>query len=262
MSHAVPFANLFYLDPNPTGNPAVLLLHGLGANSSSWQLQIQCLVDAGLRPIAPDVPGFGQSSYTGKSWSIRWVAEVCSGLLSRLQVSPVYCVGLSMGGTLAQQLALDYPDQVSKLVLACTFACLRPDSLNGWLYFARRFIKVSTKGLKAQAPLVAERIFPGPDQDILRQMLIDQILQADERTYRSAMRSLGFFDSRKRLKDIKIPALVITGEKDNTVPVLNQSILARMIPGAHQVIIPNAGHAVTIDQPDEFNRVLLAFFNS
>ncbi|MBE3067962.1 MAG: alpha/beta fold hydrolase, partial [Chloroflexi bacterium] len=54
---------LHYLDPNPAGHPAVLLLHGLGADASSWTLQLPALTGAGFRPIATDIPGFGQSPY-------------------------------------------------------------------------------------------------------------------------------------------------------------------------------------------------------
>ena len=69
--------NLHYLDPNPSGSPAVLLLHGLGANGSSWTLQFDALIEAGFRPIAPDAPGFGESPYDGKGWSIsRDVAAI------------------------------------------------------------------------------------------------------------------------------------------------------------------------------------------
>jgi 3-oxoadipate enol-lactonase len=250
---------LNFLDPHPEGNPSVLLLHGLGANGSSWMLQFDPLANAGFRPLAPDAPGFGKSFYDGKGWSIRRVAADMAGLLTDLRRGPAHVVGISMGGTIAQQIALDFPHLVDKLVLVNTYAVLRPSKLSGWSYFIQRFILVHSLGLPTQAKFVAQRIFPGPEQEVLRQMLIDQITQADPRAYRAAMRALGTFNSIKRISGIKAATLVVTGENDSTVQPAHQRVLASKIPGARQIIIEGAGHAVSVDQPEAFNRELLAF---
>jgi 3-oxoadipate enol-lactonase len=250
---------LHFLDPNPKGNSVVLLLHGLGANGSSWTLQFDPLIKAGFRPIAPDTPGFGESPYDGKGWSIQRSAAAMAELVKELVTTPVHVVGISMGGTIAQQIAFDFPHPVKKLVLVNTFAILRPTSLSGWLYFLQRFILVHTLGLPTQAKFVAARIFPGEDQQVMRDLLIKQITQADPRAYRAAMRSLGLFNSTGKLDQIKAPTLVVTGDRDSTVPVANQRNLAEHIHGAKHVFIPDAGHAVTIDQPDLFNEELLGF---
>jgi len=250
---------LHFLDPNPSGSPGVLLLHGLGADASSWSLQFPALTQAGFRPLAPDAPGFGASRYDGRGWSLRRVAAAVAGLLDEAATGPVHVVGLSMGGVIAQQLALDKPQRVKRLVLASTFAALRPESLAGWLYFLRRALLVSFKGIPAQARFVAGQIFPAPEQEPLRQMLIEQITQADPRAYRAAMRALGLFDSRKRLAQIEAPTLVITGADDSTVSPSAQTALARGIPGARQIVIPGAGHAVSVDHFEELNAALLGF---
>lgn len=251
-------ANLYYLDPQPDGKPAVLLLHGLGANSSSWQLQMPALVEVGFRPLALDIPGFGRSRLPGK-WSIVRAAAAAAGLLQDLNTGPAFVVGISMGGTVGLQFALDYPQLVKKLVLVNTFAHLRPAQPGGWLYFAWRFVLVHTLGLDTQARFVSKRIFPGTDQEFLRHELIAQISQADPGAYRAAMRSLGLYDARTRLDELKMPVLVVTGEKDTTVPLHVQRDLAEGIPKAHQVKIAGAGHAVTVDQPGAFNAALLDF---
>jgi len=251
----------YYLDPNPSGSPAVLLLHGLGANSASWTLQLPPLIEAGYRPIATDAPGFSQSPYDGKGWSIARAATHMADLLAELQTGPAHVVGISMGGVIAQQLALDFPQWVRKLVLVNTFAALRPDSLNGWLYLLGRFVLLHTLGLPAQAKVVARRIFAMAEQEDLRRMLVTTITQSDPRAYRAAMRALGLFDSRKRLAEIKVPVLVITGGCDTTVPPVRQRMLVEGIPGARQVVIPSAGHAATVDSAEVFNRELLGFLN-
>jgi 3-oxoadipate enol-lactonase len=251
--------NLHFLDLNPKGSPAVLLLHGLGANSSSWILQFDALVEAGFRPIAPDAPGFGKSPYDGHGWSIPRVSSVMAELINELNVSPVHVVGISMGGTIAQQLVLDYSHLINKLILVNTFSILRPKRVSGWLYFLQRFLLVHLLGVPTQANFVSKRIFPGEDQQEQRDRLIQQLSEADPRAYRAAMRSLGFFNSSKRLREISTPTLVVSSDRDTTVPADSQKFLAEHISSARQVVIQNAGHAVTIDQPEQFNTVMLEF---
>lgn len=253
---------LYFLDPNPGGSPAVLLLHGLGASGSSWTLQFDPLITAGLRPLAPDAPGFGQSRYDGCGWNFKRVAADLAALLDELQTGPVYVVGLSMGGIIAQRFALDYPELVRKLVLVSAFSVLRPENLSQWGYFFQRLVVVHTLGLKQQAEIVARRVFPEPGQAALRQMATEQIASADPHAYRAAMRSLGLFNSQRRLKEIKAPTLVVTGANDSTVSPTRQRRLAEGICGARQVIIPAAGHAVAIDQFEAFNAELMAFLKA
>lgn len=250
---------LHYLDPNPDGHPPVLLLHGLGASGSSWILQFEPLIAAGFRPLAPDAPGFGSSPYEGHGWSIRRTADQVAALVRELAAAPAHVVGISMGGVIAQQLTLDYPQLVRRLVLASTFSYLRPDSLRGWLYFARRAILVHTVGLPTQARLVARHLFPEPAQEPIRQELIRQITQADPRAYRAAMRALGLYNSSPRLGEIARPTLVITGALDTTVPVRNQRVLTGGISDCTQVVLTGAGHAASVEKPDEFNQAMLGF---
>jgi pimeloyl-ACP methyl ester carboxylesterase len=182
-----------------------------------------------------------------------------AGLLERLETGPVHVVGISMGGTLALQLALDFPELVDRLVLVNTFARLRPERPSVWLYFALRFVLVHTLGLPIQARAVARRIFPGPDQELLRRVLFEQICQADPKGYRAAMRALARFNVLRRLGEIHVPTLVITSELDGTVSPKTQRILVERIPNARQGVIPGAGHAVTAEQPEAFNRAMIDF---
>jgi 3-oxoadipate enol-lactonase len=250
---------LHYLDPNPSARPAVLLLHGLGADCTSWLLQLPALGQAGFRPIAVDAPGFGQSPYDRRGWSIRHVAAQMAGLLEELGTGPAHVVGLSMGGVIAQQFALDFPQLTRKLVLTSTFCVLRPESLNGWSYFIRRAAAILFMGINAQAQVVARRVFPDPNDQALREMFLAVVSRADARAYRKAMLALGVFDSRKRLGQIQLPTLVVTGVEDTTVSPTRQKVLAQGIRAARQVIIPDAGHAVPVEQAEAYNRVLLEF---
>lgn len=235
------------------------MLHGLGADASSWTLQLPALSQAGFRPLAIDAPGFGASPYDSRGWSIRRVAAQTASLVDELNVAPAYIVGLSMGGVIAQQFALDFPHLTKKLVLVSTFCVLRPESLNGWAYFLRRAGAILFLGMQAQAQVVARRVFPYPQDQPLREMYLAVIRRADPRAYRRAMLALGAFDSRKRLGKINAPTLIITGADDTTVSPLRQKLLLQGIPGAGQVLVPNAGHAVSIDQAEIFNQALVEF---
>ena len=251
--------NLHFVDPNPSGSPAVLLLHGLGADGTSWALQMPALQEAGFRPLAPDAPGFGGSPYDGRGWNIRGVAAQLADLLEELGTGPAHIVGLSMGGVIAQQFALDFPQLTKKLVLVSTFSVLRPEDFKGWAYFFRRAAAILTLGLEAQARVVARHVFPNPQDQALREMYLAIVARADPRAYRRAMLSLSLFDSRKRLGEIKAPTLVITGAEDTTVTPARQKVLVEGIPAARPVVIPKAGHAVSVDQPERFNQALLDY---
>ena len=96
-------------DLNSGGAPIVILLHGLGATSDSWQLQLPALLESGYRILAPDMRGFGKSSYPEGPNSPRIMAEDVATFLNRLEVTSVYVVGISMGGTIALQFALEHP---------------------------------------------------------------------------------------------------------------------------------------------------------
>ena len=113
--------------------------------------------------------------------------------------------------------------------------------------------------MPAQARAVAQRLFPHPEQELLRKELISQILQADPSGYRSTLLALARFNVSDRLSEINRPTLVISGEADTTVPMENQLQLVSGIPNASHRIIPEAGHAVIVEKPEIFNQILLEF---
>jgi 3-oxoadipate enol-lactonase len=171
-------------------------------------------------------------------------------------------VGISMGGSIALQLACDYRTRFEKLILVNTFAQLRPKSFQGWVYFATRLSLVHILGLPTQARFVANRLFPNPEQGYLRQTFLEQILQADHRGYRATMRALMRLNLNQQLPTIHNETLVISGANDFTVPISTQQYLSRQIPNARHVIINGAGHAVTVEQPAEFNQTLIEFLSN
>lgn len=247
------------LDPAPHEGRAVLFLHGLGTNGTSWNPQTRSVVSAGFRPIIPDLPGFGASPNLANGWSLRNVSATLVEHLDKIEVERVALVGLSMGGVIAQQFAIDNPDRVDKLVLASTFPSLAPDNLSQAIYLGKRFVINFFRGKNRQAGLVAERIFPNADQSELRAALKEQILTADADAYRAATIELARFRLGKALIDFGKPVLVVAGERDTTVTVDRQMGFTKHIPNCQTMIVRNAGHGVNIDQPEIFNQAITDF---
>ena len=255
-------ASLHYLDPSPNNGPVILLLHGLGTSADSWTYQFEELISAGFRPVAPDLPGFGKSKFSGETWSIKYAASAMIGLADRLGIDRFHLAGISMGGTIALRMAIDFPERISRLVLINTFATLRPGRWDEWFYLLRRYVRARVRGAGSQAELTASRIFPHDGQQELRKVLVENIRQTDPDVYKQAMRELALVDVRKNLPAIHIPSLVITARNDTTVPLKNQNNLYSGIPGCRQVFIEEAGHGVIIDQPDMVNQTMIKFLHN
>lgn len=251
-----PGLTIHYLDFNGENPAGVLLLHGLGATCESWQLQTPVLVDAGYRVIVPDMRGFGRSTYPGGNNNPKIMARDMARLVKGLDLEAVHLVGISLGGTVALEFVINYPELVNTLVITNSFARLRPKKISLWIYYLVRLFLVHLIGIETQAEYVADRLF---DDDLLSRTFKEQVCQSDPQGYRSTMRSLAFFNVTHDAAHIQKPTLVITGDQDTVVPLENQVELSRLIPGSEHLYIHGAGHAVTVEKPDEFNQLLLKF---
>ncbi len=253
---------MFYLDEGINASETVLFLHGLGAISRSWYFQIEALNQNGYRSVAPDLPGFGESSFEGVSWNFNHVIHDLRKLMDQLQIERFHLVGLSMGGAIALKMALQEPERIKTVTLVSTFASLRPTSINEWGYFLKRSYRVFTKSPRAQAELVAGRVFPDAEKSEYRKYLVEAIASSNPLVYRRALISIAGFNKARKLPQLKMPVLVISGQDDSTIPVQAQNKMAASIPQARHVIIPGGGHAINVDQPEIFNAELLNFLNA
>lgn len=253
---------VFSDDPAPENEKPVILLHGLGSDHSSWVYQSEVLIANGFRPIAVDIPGFGQSTYPYHRWTIRKASILVIKAVVDGFEGKVALVGLSMGGTIAQEIVRNRPEKISKLVLVSTFARLRPSVRKTLPYLSKRFKQVITGDIRDQAVTVADRIFPGNDQEYFHEYLINQIRHANPKTYRQAMIALAAFNSASWMRHWSGGTLVISGDADNTVTLENQKRLAGILKNVQFEVIIRAGHAVTIDQKDRFNQLLIEFLKA
>jgi pimeloyl-ACP methyl ester carboxylesterase len=257
------YYHINYEEINPNAKVNVVLLHGLGANSNSWEFQLSEFKSKNFRIIVPDLPGFGKSTINDhRKLDIHVISDTMADFIYTIKAIPTILVGISMGGTIALQLALDYPSYVSRLVLINTFASLNITSPLILPYLLYRFALINIFGLKRQGQTVANHLFPYPEQNKLREELIREIEQADPRVYKQMMIALSKFNVSNRLSEINIPTLVITGKNDTTVPSNAQKELADSINNSKQITIPNAGHAITVEAPETINSILLDFITS
>jgi len=212
------------------------------------------------RVITPDLPGHGETGPNASTGTVESMARAVSGLIEGLGTTSAHVVGLSLGGAVALQWAIDRPDQVRSLTAVNTFARLS-FARRGLLRMFGRVLLLLTGQMEWLGNWVAGGLFPGTDQRDLRQLAAARIAGNSWRGYLQAALAVTRFDCREGLARIKAPTLVVAGERDTTVPLRPKLELARRIPGARLEVISDSGHVTPIDAADRFNALLLAFLD-
>lgn len=236
---------------------ALLLLHGLGSRSEDWQLQLPAFVSR-YRVVVADMRGHGRTSKPPGPYSVPMMAADVLGLLDALGIDAAHVVGLSMGGMIAFQMAVDRPERVRSLVIVNSGPALVAHTFGERLRVWQRLALARLAKPARTAQFLGPRLFPKPEQAELRQQFIDQWAQNDPRAYRAAMRALIGWSVLDRVGAIRCPTLVISGDRDYT-PVAAKEGYTAQIPDARLVVIEDSGHATPIDQAEAFNACVLEF---
>lgn len=247
---------LHYVDEG-RGDP-IVFLHGLGSCGEDWMLQTLFFA-GGFRVIAPDLRGHGRSGKPRGAYSAALFASDVVALLDALSIDRAHVVGLSLGGMVAQQVAIDFPRRVRSLSLTNTFAHLLSGSVIDLARLVRRGLISLALPLERSAPRVAAELFPYPHQAELRRLTVQRLAGNEPAAYRASIAAIRRFDSRRDLGRIASPTLVVSGDRDRTVPRSRQRELACGIRGARWEIVRDSGHATPIDQADVYNALLAAF---
>jgi pimeloyl-ACP methyl ester carboxylesterase len=241
--------------------PPLLLLHGLGSSRNDWLMQLLVLIPR-YRTVVVDLRGHGLSPKPPGPYRMELLAADVARLLARLDAHPAHVIGISLGGAVAQQLALDFPDLARSLILVNTAARFISSDWRQRLMGLRRVAGVYLGGMDRTAQAVADRLFPWPEQAALRRETAQRIAGNDLRAYRATLWAIARFDGRSRLDQIACPTLVVAGDRDTTVPLAAKRLLAEHIPNSRLEIVAGSGHATPIDQPEAFNRVMLRFLET
>ena len=250
----------FHFEESGSGD-ALLFLHGLGSCGQDWVLQIPTFCER-FHVIALDLHGHGQTDKPRWRVSIAKMTADVAYLLDALGIRRTHVVGLSMGGCVAQQLALDDPARVCSLTLVNTFARFDMGSPSNAIPLVARMGVLGLLGLPAQARFVAARLFPKPEQAQMRTLAAQRIASNDMMTYIRLLLAISAFDVTHRLSEITCPTLVIAGDRDTTVPLRAKKLVAQHVPGARFELVADSGHATPIDQAEVFNRLVLEFVES
>jgi 3-oxoadipate enol-lactonase len=241
----------------------VLLVHGFTNAGLSWMNQVAALAFNGYQVIVPDLAGHGLSSPVGAVTTVADLTRDAIALLDHLGVDRVTVCGLSLGGMIAQQAALDFAGRVDRLVVAnsrATFAT--PESaaaVQNWIgLFSQP--QGPLKRFQATWPVMLNETFR---QSANGQATFDSWCQlaarADSVSLINVALGMREFDVRARLAQIRQPVLVIAGEQDKLFAPDIAREVSDGIAGARLEIIPGASHISSLDSADRFNRLLLEF---
>lgn len=246
---------LFYEEQG--AGPPLVFLHGLGSSTRDWKFQFEHFSKS-YRCVAFDLPGSGQSKdlkHPTGPFTVAGFARAVAGGMRQLGIAPAHVVGLSMGGMTSLQLALDAPEVVRTLTVVNAGASVVARTFKERLLLLVRALVTKTLGPKGVGKLVAPRLFPLPEQGELRATFIRQMADNEPRAYAAVSRAVMGWSVEDRVAQLRCPVLFIAADADYT-PVAVKEVLARRIPGARVVVIPNSHHAVPVECPAAFNAVL------
>ncbi|MDD5656453.1 MAG: alpha/beta fold hydrolase [Elusimicrobia bacterium] len=244
----------------PRGALPVVLIHGFPLSHAMWDRQVEA-----LRPefhvAAYDLRGLGASPAGDGQFTMETLVDDLFGLLDALELPDAVLCGMSMGGYVALRAVAREPRRVRGLVLADTRSAADDDAAR--LARAAAIRAVQREGLAAFADGFLARAFSSAAAAERRPCVAaarEVILRADPRGVCGAqLAMLSRTDTTPALASIRVPTLVLAGDSDEITPPESARAMTAAIPGARFAVIGGAGHMSSLENPGEFNRLLLDF---
>jgi len=236
--------NIYY-EIKGEGEPLVMIM-GLAGNLDWWDPRMISEFSKYFKVMLFDNRGAGRSDMGEKPFSIKLFADDTSALMDALGIPKANVLGLSMGGMIAQELALNYPEKVKKLVLCSTFCGARKGVLPPPQPVPLDELETNPRKVMefmARAIFTEEFIRDNPQlfEDMIQRMLKAPI---SKKAFLEQFNAIMQFDTYDRLPQIRVPTLIVHGKKDVLLPVENAIIMAQRIPNAKLVILENSGHGL------------------
>jgi len=261
----MPIANingtdLYYrFDGEQSATATVVFSNSLSSNLSMWDAQIPVLIEAGYRTLRYDSRGHGQSSSPPGPYRIEQLAADVIGLIDHLDVEQIHFCGSSMGGMVAQNVAVSHPKRLKSVSLCATAAYMNPPGV-----WNQRIAAVAHGGLDAVVDGTMERWFTASAIDSVPQALANVragILGTSIDGYTACCAAIRDMDQRNAITAIDVPVMVLVGEQDPGTTVEHAMDIHQRIAGSSLVVIPQARHFVNVEKAEEFNRALLDFLD-
>lgn len=249
-------AKIHYVEAG--SGPVVVLLHGLGGNTTNWQFNIAPLAQK-YRVIVPDQIGFGKSDKPLINYRITTYVDFLDAFLKELKIERASFVGNSMGGWVAASYALAHPAKVESLVLVDAAGYSFAPGFD-----TSQLIKLNPSTREGMKELVA-RVFYNKlifmSDAFIDASMAERINAGDGHTIRSITESIirreDFLDNR--LAAIKQPTLVIWGREDGLLPLADGQRFQKEIPGAQLIVFDQCGHVPQVEKALDFNAAVLKF---
>jgi pimeloyl-ACP methyl ester carboxylesterase len=246
-----------YWDELGSGEP-LLLIMGLSYPSYMWHRSRPVLAQR-YRTIALDNRGVGQSDTPPGVYSIALMASDAAAVLDAAGVETAHVFGVSMGGMIAQEFALQYPKRVRSLILGCT-AAGGPHAVQAEPAALQTLMRQGMTPEESKEAIIPYIYDPAtPRERIDEDMAIRMEWYPTPQGYMGQLQGIFGWEAYSRITQITAPTLVIHGETDRLVPCANSQLIADRIPGAKLVLISHASHIFETDQPGVAHQAILDF---
>ncbi len=244
------------------GDTTVFLLHGAYGSKDYFRELIASLVGAGLRVVAWDAPGYGLSKLPAQPLSIEYMAEAAARLVDQEATATNVVLGHSMGGIIAPLVGVLRPKTVHGVVVSATVGSFSQKSeADRKTFLAERIDPLKAgKTFRETAKAVVDSMFAptsrGPRVDMVREVA----LSTASETFIQAIGAIVNYRGEDTLVQLKAPTLLLAGAHDKVGrPEGMRKIQAEFVPHAQMEILPDSGHYAFAEEPEAFNRHLLAF---
>lgn len=236
---------------------ALVLIHGLGSDLTIWREDVAVFARY-HRVLAVDVRGFGESDKPAGPYSPAMLAADVAGLLQAEGFERAHVAGISMGGVIAQRLALDFPHRVRSLVLISTSSEVGERAVASWQRLADLIEERGFDERSADASRAFSEAFAAAHPEVVAD-LGRRNAASDPRSYAAAARAVGDYRWTADLARVDVPVLILQGLDDRLTPPGGSVKMQRTLPRARLLMVSAAGHNLPLEQPELFRSALLAF---
>lgn len=245
------------------GPETIVLVNGLADDIESWAFQLPAFLEAGYRVLRFDNRGIGHSGRPTGPYTTAMLAHDTKALVDELGVDRFHLVGVSMGGMIAQEYALEHPDDLRSVTFACTYAAPGPFCSRMFALWADMAPVMGVPAIMRDVALWAftPEFFQSRAEEAAEFEIAMRFMDQPVPAYLAQLNSIQTHDTTDRLGSLSVPTLVLAGEVDILIPVELSRRLHGLIPNATWATTAG-GHACLWEHPDPFNQSVIEFISS